>query len=182
VTKTKSSIYLVYSSEKSNNTLESESHDVSEDKWGQLDLFVSEKPDTVIVAQPEALGFTGIYNIIHSGHARRIFDLREVPFISFDDESRESFLHILKINNVEYFNIFNLKSKFNSTDKNINSTEIIESFFTGHNVTEIIKPMIESGPTIVFSDLVPSHDKAVENLLNLLSKSEITYSTVYAEA
>src|SRR5690242_1036690 len=99
-------IHLAYSSDSKGTDRSTSKLQTWTEERGQFELFVSEKPDAMIFAQPDRLGFDGIAQIVATGQARRIFDLREVPFISFGNETRESFLRVLRKNQVEYFNIF----------------------------------------------------------------------------
>jgi hypothetical protein len=170
----KNHIRLIYSANVQNLTSHN-SVNATEELWAQLDLFASEKPDTVIFAQPEELGFNGIVKILLTGHARQIFDFREMPYFSFGNETRENFLKLLSDNRVAYFNKFHLKSKLGYSDNEEISlkTEIVKSF---------LKPLIENGPTVVFSDKSPNKDDFVVKFLKLLSEAKISYSTVLAES
>lgn len=172
--KGKHNIRLVYSSDEKNppppNPLET-----MEELWGQLDLFATGKPDTVIFAQPEDLGFEGIVNVLLTGHVRRIFDFREMPFISFGNEPRESFLRLLSSNQVDYFNKFNLKNKLGNKDDDNLTLEI-------ENVKSFLKPLIENGPTVIFSNKSPNKDEFVSLFLRSLSDAKIPHSTVLAES
>ncbi len=174
-------IHLAYSSEPKGTDGATSKLQTWIEEHGQLELFVSEKPDTMIFAQPDRLGFDGIVQIVAMGHARRIFDLREVPFISFGNETRESFLRVLRKNQVEYFNIFKLQHKLGKgmEDHSENEEEKYLSFEC-NEVKRVLKPMIECGPTVVFSDCAPREDKAIKRFLDLLSQAEITYSVVFA--
>lgn len=177
------SIYLVYSS--STKVTNDAPHSVQmepEKVWGQLELFSSEKPSVVIIAQPDRLGFEGIARIIVKGHARRIIDLRGMPFISFDNESRERFLNVLEKNQVEYLNIFKLRKTLGEPVRTADDAENNDFNFTKSKVETYLKPMIEAGPTVVFSDTDPAVDEVVKQLLDSLSQAETQYSTVYAEA
>lgn len=177
-------IYLVYSSssqprDEVGDSVSNESNNV----WGQLELFASEKPDMVIMAQPDRFGLDGISRIITNGHARRIFDLREMPFISFGNETRESFLNILERNKTEYYNVFKLFRKLCEKTGKAEHAEIDSLPFPPDcDVKNVLKPMIESGPTVVFSDTDPAGDESVKKLLDLLSRSSIPYSPVFAES
>ena len=163
-------IRLVYSaSSKVDKKAESE-HASQDQIWGQLDLFTSEKPDTIIFAQPDQLGLNGIEKIVGKGHAKRIIDLRTMPFISFGNESRFSFLKVLSENHIEYLNIFNISKKIGDLNSDIENSEI----------NKTLKPLIQSGPTIIFSESAPDQDKLVKRLLALLDKAEVTHSTVFA--
>jgi len=177
------SIYLIYSSSRltREEISDSELHEPDE-VWGQLELFTSEKPDAVIIAQPDRLGFEGISQIIANGHARRIFDLREMPFISFGDETRERFLKVLERNKVEYFNIFKLRHKLCDKEGQVGDIDTSDLSFAQCEVKKILKPMIETGPTVIFSDMDPAIDESVKKLLDLLSRSSIPYSPVFAES
>lgn len=176
------SIYLVYSSSlTAKNAMDSSESQEPDQIWGQLELFASEKPDAVIIAQPDQLGFEGISRIIANGRARRILDLREMPFISFDNETREAFLNVLEKNKVEYFNIFKLRHKLCGKEDHVEYLEMNDLSFVSCEVETILKPMIETGPTVIFSDTDPAIDESVKKLLDLLSQSSIPYSTVYAE-
>ena len=177
------SIYLVFSASPtaSSEMGESELHEPDQ-VWGQLELFASEKPDAVIIAQPDQLGFEGISRIIANGHARRIFDLREMPFISFDNEPRETFLSVLARNKVEYFNISKLRKKLCNEESSVGDFAVSDLPLTHCEVNKILKPMIETGPTVIFSDTDPAVDESVKKLLELLSQSSISYSTVFAES
>ena len=176
-------IYLVYSSSSQpSNDVDDTSLNQFENVWGQLELFSSEKPDTVIVAQPDRIGLDGISRIIANGHVRRILDLREMPFISFGNETRESFLKIIEENETEYFNVFKLLHKLCKNAGKFEYSEISNLSFSDCDIERGLKPMIESGPTVVFSDTDPTGDKSVKKLLDLLSRSSIPYSTVFAES
>ncbi|MGA7180657.1 MAG: hypothetical protein WBX11_13870 [Thiobacillaceae bacterium] len=172
---------MIYSSSQAREDAANKEAQKPDQVWGQLDLFATERPDAVIITQPDRLGFEGVARIITVGHARRIFDLREMPFISFDNETRESFLAVLEKNGVEYFNIFGLRHKLGECSDQDYDREIDGLTFAQIDVEKILKPMIESGPTVVFSDSDPSVDKTVKNLLDLLSKAAIPYSRVIAE-
>lgn len=174
-------IQLVYSSAARENDILNPESQIFDKGWEQFELFVSEKPDVMIFAQPDQLGFDGIVQIVAVGNARRIFDLREVPFISFGNESRESFLRVLMKNRVEYFNIFQLRHKLSKKEDYDENKEETYFSFEQEEVKRVLKPMIESGPTVVFSDCAPSGDKAIKRLLDLLLQAEISYSPVYAD-
>jgi hypothetical protein len=177
-------VYLVYSSslqprDEVGDSASNESNNV----WGQLELFSSEKPDTVIITQPDRIGLDGISRIIINGHARRIFDLREMPFISFGNETRESFLDILERNKTEYYNVFKLFRKLCEKAGQVEHAKMDSlPFLPNCDVKNVLKPMIESGPTVVFSDTDPAGDESVKKLLDLLSRSSIPYSPVFAES
>lgn len=174
-------IHLVYSSEAEKNEPRNSEAQTPDQKWGQFELFASEKPDAMIFAQPDHLGLEGIVQIVAVGHARRIIDLREMPFISFGDETRESFLRVLIKNRIEYFNIFNLRHKLGEKEGCIANGDEKYFSFEQNEAISIFKSMIETGPTVVFSDCVPSEDKAVKGLLDLLSRANIPHSPVYAD-
>lgn len=169
----KQHIRLVYSADEARKQTHNIMSTVDE-VWGQLNLFSTEKPDTVIFAQPEDLGFEGIVNILLTGHARRIFDFREMPFISFGNETRESFLRLLSSNKVEYYNKFNLKNK-------LGKNEDLDLILEIESVKSFLKPLIENGPTVIFSDKSPNKDKFVSLFLKSLSDAKIAHSTVLAE-
>ncbi len=175
-------IYLVYSSspqprDEVGDSVSNESNNV----WGQFELFASEKPDTVIIAQPDRIGLDGISRIITDGHARRILDLRAMPFISFGNETRESFLNVLERNKTEYYNVFKLFRKLCEKAEQVEYAKIDSLPFSPNcDVENVLKPMIESGPTVVFSDTDPAGDESVKKLLDLLSRSSIPYSPVFA--
>lgn len=174
-------IHLVYSSAAEINGVRNSKMQTPDEKWEQFELFASNKPDAMIFAQPEHLGLDGIVQIVAVGHARRIIDLREMPFISFGNETRESFLKVLITNQIEYFNIFNLRHKLGRNEACITDDEEKYFSFEQNEAIRVFKPMIETGPTVVFSDCVPSEDKAVQELLDLLSLANIPYSPIYAD-
>lgn len=165
-------IRLIYSSTEDANVIVSNKQ-THEDQWGQFELFTSEKPDVLIFAQPNLLSFEGIVDILSTGHARRIFDLRTMPYISFGNQTRDRFLKLLVTNKVDYYNLFKLKNILQSNPNDFD--------FDKDNVNTILKPMIEKGPTVIFSDNAPSEDKVVKKLVNSLATSKIKFSTYYAE-
>jgi len=175
-------IHLVYSDTPGRKEISVSESRLPDQIWGQLELFASEKPDAMIFAQPDRIGFEGIVNIIAMGHVRRIFDLREMPFISFGHETREGFLSVLQKNRVEYFNVFNLRHTLSKKEYPIANNEELNLNFKQDDVKRIFKPMIESGPTVIFSDCAPSEDKAVKQLLAMLTQAGIPYTTVYADS
>lgn len=177
----RSFIQLIYSSTQEVDKRCSFELGMSDREWGQFELFATEKPDVMIFAQPDRLGFDGIVQIVALGHARRIFDLREVPFISFGNETRESFLRVLRKNRVEYFNIFKLRQELGKKENHVGTIDEKYFSFDQNEVLRTLKPMIESGPTVVFSDCAPGEDKAIKGLLDLLSHAKISYSPVYAQ-
>lgn len=174
-------IHLVYSSARESDEICNSELQRPDQAWGQLELFTSEKPNAMIFTQPDRLGFEGIVQLVAMGHARRIFDLREMPFISFSNETRESFLRVLTKSRVEYFNIFKLRHKLGEKDGDAEHIEENGLSFEQSEIKRVLKPMIETGPTVVFSDSAPDEDKAVKRLLELLSQAEIPYSPVYAD-
>ncbi len=84
-------------------------------------------------------------------------------------------LKLLSTNRVDYFNRFNLKNKLGERD-NENLTLEIE------RVKSFLKPLIENGPTVIFSDKSPNKDEFVVKFLKSLSDVKITHSTVLAES
>lgn len=181
----RSFIHLVYSSSLDEVSKKNDSEKTAmlqniEKAWNQLELFSIEKPYVVIIAQPDHIGFEGIRSILDKGHARRIIDLRFVPFISFDEESRESFLEVLKKREVEYLNLFNLKKFIGDVASQADATT--EILFNENSVKAYLKPMIENGPTVIFSCKSPSIDAGVKHLLDSLTQASIAFSAVYAES
>lgn len=175
----RNSIHLVFSSTTGEEKGLAKEQQEPDQIWGQLDLFASEKPDAVIIAQPDCLGFERLAQIIATGHARRILDLRKMPFISFDNETRESFLSVLEKNRVEYFNIFKLRHELCHSEVREDS-ELDDLCFDQIEAGKVLKTMIEKGPTVIFSDADPSIDKVVKKFLDSLSRASIPFSTVFA--
>ena len=64
---------------------------------------------------------------------------------------------------MEYFNIFKLQHKLGKgmEDHSENEEEKYLSFEC-NEVKRVLKPMIECGPTVVFSDCAPREDKAIK--------------------
>lgn len=145
----------------------------------QLELFESEKPDVMIFTQPLKLNFGDIQQLIEDGHITRIIDLREVPYMTFGNETRERFLRVMSEKRIEYYNLAKLGSLIGTQIQK--AQDFIESASAFHKETVRIelKKMIQNGPTMVFSDSDPSQDKLVEKFQLGLTQADIGYSPYY---
>ena len=177
-------LFLVHSSTGHSNF----EHDGVEDKYEvegvplesiQLELFGTEKPDVMIFTQPLNLDFSEIQQLIEEGHITRIIDLREVPYMTFGNETRERFLQVMSERRIDYYNLAKLGGLIGTQIQK--AQDYIESanIFNREPVRIELKRMIQNGPTMVFSDTDPSQDKLVEKFQLDLNQAEIEFSPYY---
>lgn len=152
--------------------------------WAQLELFPSEQiNDLLIFTQPKDATFEYLLKEINNNRIRWVIDIRETPYLSFEELSREKFFDLLSDKHVAYINIHSfmrsihahsVKQFFDSFDSNV--------FNEAASALRInLQEAIESGPTLVFTDCAPTHDTLAVKFASSLTKSDIKYSSYICE-
>lgn len=148
--------------------------------WMQLDLFPSEgKLDSVIFVNPIESTFTELLDRVNKLKPNNIIDIREIPNLSFNDVSREKFFHVLDEYDIHYLNFHKYMRVFhaNSIRKVFESFEVKELEEIAKGIELSIKNLIEHGPTLVFTDTLPSDDVYVSKFTKALKRSNAKFST-----
>ncbi|MDE2175083.1 MAG: hypothetical protein KGJ54_07330 [Betaproteobacteria bacterium] len=152
-------------------------HDFSERKtprdqpapstWQQIDLFATERPDTVIYASLEGINLNSLLKLLERAHIRQIFDFREMPHLSFSSGSRGLFFDALCRLHVTYVNSL-----------------IADNLGQAKKVSEaagLLAKNINNGPTMIFSDIDPNVDPDIRDINDSLSNSGLQYRPVYLD-
>jgi len=173
-----SHLRLVYSDAHSDHN---EEIVLSFDKFSQLELFPNvEIKDLLIFIQPEEIDTFDMLSDYDTKMAATIIDIRELPFLSFNDLSREYFINYLKDNNVNYINIHRFMREFNTDSVSAffklinNQLDVDDKKFV--SLINVIKNSLSEGPTIVFTDSYPSTDMLASCFTKLLRKLDVSFS------
>jgi len=119
------------------------------EEWLQLDMF-AETPQTVVFVAPEDCSFSELLKLLKSAHVRQIFDLREVPYLVFDGQTRSGFFTELSKLRVAYISRLEFETKCEGERQWV--------------VTRELGNRLKSGPTMVFSDREPRFDPEVAEI------------------
>lgn len=172
-------IYLAYSSDK---TQDSETLR-NRKQWTQLELFPSEKHDALIFTMVDNRNFEKVVELILDSKARYILDLRELPALNFERVSRSRFFEFLEQQHVTYTKIFSIFPHIDA----YTVTEIFDNALRGAGANALeafhssVRPLIEGGPTIVFTDTPPASDEHVTDLVDALQRAKVHFTTMVAE-
>jgi len=149
----------------------------------QLELFPIGNPDAVIFTSPRRTDLAQILRMIERFTVKNILDLRDLPALNFDRVSRTHFLDALLKCRVEYrpFPVV-LGTDFQA--------DTISEFF--HFIHEnsrpnwvsvmkkCVEPLIQGGPTIVFTEGAPEVDEVAREFAETLVRSKISFRQVFA--
>lgn len=152
--------------------------------WGQLELFPSEQiNDLLIFAQPKDATFAHLLKEINNNRVRWVIDIRETPYLSFEEFSRENFFDLLADHHIAYINIHSFMRNIHahSVKQFFDSFESIGFDEAANTLRTNLKEAIESGPTLVFTDCPPTHDTLAVKFASSLTKSDIKYSSYICE-
>lgn len=181
--KNHSHLRLVFSKDLQGRTDAAVSKKTFED-WGQLELFPSEQiNDLLIFAQPKGTTFEHLLKEINNNRVRWVLDIRETPFLSFDEFTREKFFDLLAVHHVAYINIHSFMRNAHAHSVN----QFFDAFDSNtidkavNTLRKNLQSVIENGPTLVFTDCAPTNDILTEKFTSSLTKSEIKYSPYICE-
>lgn len=185
VTKQHPHLRLIFSKTLEDKTAMSSSYEVREcESWEQMEMFSSElKQDLIIFAQPKDAIFEYLLKAIDKNSIKWILDIRETPFLAFEDMSRDKFFELLSLHNIQYINIHSFMRQVSAHSV----SQFFDLFYTGclksavSALRENVQPAIENGPTLVFTDCDPARDELATKFTRSLTKSEIKYSPYICE-
>lgn len=168
---------LVYSRD-----LQDSSIDMVDPKYDvleQLELFPSSlKKDLLLFTQPKDSIFEFLAEQFNNNWVKCVIDIREAPYLSFNDISRTMFFDMLSAHGVLYINVHSFMRKMHAQTV----TQFFDLFETTSlaaavdTLKEYLQPAIQNGPTIVFTDVAPEHDEIASKFASSLRKLNIKYS------
>ena len=132
--------------------------------WRQLDLF-AESPQTVVFVSPEECKFSDVVKLFESAHIRQVFDMREMPHLVFDGQSRAAFFDLLGKLGISYMSSLEFETKYEGKAPNVIARELALK--------------LKTGPTMVFSDREPESDPEVSKIDESFTKEVNGYKSVF---
>ena len=134
------------------------------ESWRQLDMF-AENPQTVVFVSPEKCKFADVVKLLLSAHIRQIFDMREMPHLVFEGQSRATFFDLLSKLNISYTSSLEFETRHEDKAPIVIARELA--------------PKLKGGPTMVFSDHEPQSDPVVARIDENFTKEVKDYKSVY---
>ena len=134
------------------------------ESWRQLDLF-AENPQTVVYVSPEECKFSDVVNLLESAHIRQIFDMREMPHLVFEGQSRAAFFDVLGKLGISYMSSLEFETKYEGNAPIVIARELALK--------------LKVGPTMVFSDQEPESDPEVAKIDENFTKEVKGYKSVF---
>ena len=134
------------------------------ESWRQLDLF-AENPKTVVFVSPEECKLADVVRLLKSAHIKQIFDIREVPHLIFEGQSRAGFFDVLDRVGIAYMSSLEFEAKYAGK----------EPFMVARELALKLK----TGPTMVFSDRKPESDPEVAKIHENFTKEVKGYKSVF---
>lgn len=132
--------------------------------WRQLGLF-AENPQTVVFVSPEECKFNEVMKLLESAHIRQIFDMREMPHLVFEGQSRATFFDMLGTLGISYISSLEFETKYEGKARMVIPRELALR--------------LKAGPTMVFSDRKPETDSEVAKIDESLTKDVEGYKSVF---
>jgi hypothetical protein len=169
-------IFLVYSSDRIAGSKDSSVESAFNRAWSQLELFPTTSPETLLFVTPDDGDFL---ETLRGAHAKHIFDLRDVPYLTLGGMDRRSFFHSLDSMFVDYASVHALLHDAGSSSVLAYLTDQMGSNRSGR-LEHAMLATLKSGPTVVLCDRSPSVDTKVGALLDFLSKKQVKHSPVLA--
>ena len=143
----------------------------------QLTLFPEHIGPTVIYVHLTEDNINKVVDGLQSKIVHSIIDIREAPYLSFSNFSRERFLNIISTVKAEYINIHKLmRNKNVETVKEYMS--IISDNSSSNNIDSTLElvNVIKSGPVFVFTDREPEKDKLIKSFEMGLRHAELDFT------
>lgn len=134
------------------------------ESWRQLDLF-AENPQTVVFVSPDGCGFADVVKLLLSAHVRQIFDMREMPHLVFEGQSRATFFDVLGKLGISYMSSLEFETKYEGKAPVVIARELALK--------------LEAGPTMVFSDREPQSDPEVSKIDEYFTREVDGYKSVF---
>lgn len=134
------------------------------ESWRQLDLF-AENPQTVVFVSPEECRFADVVKLLESAHIRQVFDMREMPHLVFDGQSRAAFFDVLGKLGISYMSSLEFETKYEGKAPLVIARELALK--------------LKAGPTMVFSDREPESDPEVAKIDENFTKEVKGYKSVF---
>lgn len=142
----------------------------------QLTLFPEHIGPTVIYVHLTEDNINKVVDGLQSKVVHSIIDIREAPYLSFSDFSREKFLSILSQVKAEYINIHKLmRNKNIETVKEYMSIISDNSLNNNDDTLELVN-VIKSGPVFVFTDREPEKDNLIKSFEMGLRLAELDFT------
>lgn len=142
----------------------------------QLTLFPEHIGPTVIYVHLTEDNINKVVDGLQSKVVHSIIDIREAPYLSFSDFSREKFLSILSQVKAEYINIHKLmRNKNIETVKEYMSIISDNSLNNDDGTLELVN-VIKSGPVFVFTDREPEKDNLIKSFEMGLRLAELDFT------
>lgn len=132
--------------------------------WRQLDLF-AQNPQTVVFLSPDECKYADVVKLLLNVHVRQIFDIREMPHLVFEGQSRATFFDVLGKLGISYRSSLEFETKFE-----------------GKAPVVIVRELalkLEAGPTMVFSDREPQSDPEVAKIDENFTREVDGYKSVF---
>lgn len=134
------------------------------DSWRQLDLF-AENPQTVVFVSPEECKFADVVRLLDSAHIRQVFDMREMPHLVFEGQSRAAFFDVLGKLGISYMSSLELETKYEGKAPIVIARELALK--------------LKAGPTMVFSEREPETDPEVAKIEESFTREVKGYKSVF---
>lgn len=132
--------------------------------WRQLDLF-AENPRTVIFVSPDECKLADVLELLKSAHIKQIFDIREMPHLVFEGQSRAGFFDVLDRVGISYMSSLEFEAKNSGSKPFVVARELALK--------------LKAGPTMVFSDRNPESDPEVAKIHENFTKDVKGYKSVF---
>jgi len=129
-----------------------------------LDLF-AENPQTIVFVFPEECKFADVVKLLESAHIRQVFDMREMPHLVFEGQSRAAFFDVLGKLGISYMSSLEFETKYEGKAPIVIARELALK--------------LKTGPTMVFSNLEPETDPEVAKIDENFTKEVKGYKSVF---
>jgi hypothetical protein len=174
--KARPKMFLIYSSDNAGESRQSSVASAFNRSWSQLELFPTTSPETLLFVTPDDADFL---DTLRGSHAKHVFDLRDVPYLTLGGKDRKSFLGSLDEMFVDYASVHSLlhdagsRSVLSYLANEIGSPK-------SSQLEHMMLATLKTGPTVVLCDQSPKDDAKVGALLDFLSKKHVKHSPVLA--
>lgn len=132
--------------------------------WRQLDLF-AENPQTVVFVSPEECKFSDVVRLLESAHIRQVFDMREMPHLVFEGQSRAAFFDVLGKLGISYMSSLEFETRYEGKAPIVIARELANK--------------LKAGPTMVFSDREPETDPEVAKIDESFTREIKGYKSIF---
>jgi hypothetical protein len=174
--KARAKMFLIYSSDNAGDSRQSSVASAFNRSWSQLELFPTTSPETLLFVTPDDADFL---DTLRGSHAKHVFDLRDVPYLTLGGKDRQSFLGSLDEMFVDYASVHALLHDAGSRSVLAYLADELGSTRSSR-LEHVMLTALKSGPTVVLCDQSPKVDAKVGALLDFLSKKQVKYSPVLA--